>query len=193
MILYMVLIANVLPILGALAPLLVSLLLIIFAALDIVHDIQTANGYEHIIFETIVFFLGFLLNLYFVDRTTRSLRRLKRDNVKISQNLQITTQENEQLKIEQEKFRQGLTSEIDRQLKKWELSPSEVEIAFLLLKGLSNKQIAEVRSTSESTVRLQCSAIYKKSNLSSRSELAAFFLEDMLMVPLKNEQNEVQI
>lgn len=187
----MAIITNVLATLGALGPLLVSLLLIIFAALDIVHDIQTAISYQHVVLETIVFFLGFLLNLYFVDRTTRSLNYLKSDHAKVVQTLQSTTLENEQLKVEQEKFRQGLTFEIERQLKKWGLSPSEAEIAFLLLKGLSNKEIAEVRATSESTVRLQCSAIYKKSNLTSRSELAAFFLEDMLVEPVKTSLDGV--
>lgn len=181
-------ITNVLSLLTLFGPLLVSLLLIIFAALDIMHDIQNADGYGHIVFETIVFFLGFLLNLYFVDRTTRSMSVLKSQNQEISQNLQNTTVEVQQLKMEQLKFRQGLTQAIEKQMKDWCLSPSEVEIGFLLLKGLSNKEIAEVRSTSESTVRLQCSAIYKKSNLSSRSELAAYFLEDMLFEPVSDPQ-----
>jgi hypothetical protein len=39
------------------------------------------------------------------------------------------------------------------------------------------------RNTSEKTVRQQASAIYQKSNLSSRSELSAFFLEDLLVIP----------
>jgi DNA-binding NarL/FixJ family response regulator len=48
------------------------------------------------------------------------------------------------------------------------------------LKGLSLKEAADVRSTSEKTVRAQAQAIYEKSGLSSRSELSAFFLEDLL-------------
>lgn len=158
--------------LNALGPLLVSLLLIIFAAFDIIHDIQNTNGLQHIVTETVIFFLGFLLNLYFVDKASRAIQGLREQNLK--------------LEIEQQKFREGLTSEIEKQMKKWGLSPSEVEISFLLLKGLSNKEIAEVRSTSESTVRLQCSSIYKKSSLSSRAELAAYFIEDMLAPQEKN-------
>jgi len=49
------------------------------------------------------------------------------------------------------------------------------------LKGLSLKEIAEIRKTSEKTARAQCTPIYEKSGLSGRSELAAFFLEDLLV------------
>nr|HMN69592.1 helix-turn-helix transcriptional regulator [Bdellovibrionales bacterium] len=67
-----------------------------------------------------------------------------------------------------------------RQLTSWKLTISEKEVAFLLLKGLSLKEIAEIRKTSEKTARAQSTAIYEKSGLSGRSELAAFFLEDLL-------------
>ncbi len=75
----------------------------------------------------------------------------------------------------------GLGAAIDRQLAHWKLSAAEREIALLLLKGLSLKEIAEVRQTSERTVRQQSLAIYKKSGLAGRAELSAFFLEDLLL------------
>lgn len=40
--------------------------------------------------------------------------------------------------------------------------------------------IAQLRNTAEKTVRSQSVAIYSKSGLAGRSELAAFFLEDLL-------------
>ena len=52
---------------------------------------------------------------------------------------------------------------------------------FLLLKGLSLKEIADIRHTTEKTARAQSGSIYAKSGLSGRSELAAFFLEDLLV------------
>lgn len=173
-------ITNVLRYFNVFGPLLVSILLILFAALDIVHDISLAEGYAHIIFETIVFFLGMLLNLFFVHRITHSFQKLQDSHRSIETVLKTSEEENLSLKEEKRKFKEGLSRVIESQLKEWHLSPSEVEIGFLLLKGLSNKEIAEVRQTSESTVRLQCSSIYRKSNLGSRSELAAFFMEDML-------------
>jgi DNA-binding CsgD family transcriptional regulator len=75
----------------------------------------------------------------------------------------------------------GLSQAIDQQLDAWGLTPAEKEVAFLLLKGLSFKEIAAVRSASERTVRQQALAVYAKSGLAGRAELAAFFLEDLLV------------
>jgi len=173
-------ITNVLRLSNALAPLFVSILLILFAAFDIMHHIAAADSYNHILVETVVFFLGFLMNLYFVHRAAQQIRGLESSHERMLHDLRTSVEENEALKFEKQRAREGLHLAIDEQLKRWDLSPSEVEVAFLVLKGLSNKQIAEVRDTSESTVRLQCSSVYKKSKLAGRSELAAYFLEDML-------------
>jgi DNA-binding NarL/FixJ family response regulator len=53
-------------------------------------------------------------------------------------------------------------------------------VALLLLKGLSHKEVAGLREVSETTVRQQARAIYRKAGLSGRHDLAAFFLEDLL-------------
>lgn len=75
----------------------------------------------------------------------------------------------------------GLARSIDQQLDQWQLSVAEKEIAFLLLKGLSLKDIARVRGTAEKTVRAQSAAVYAKSGLAGRTELSAFFLEELLV------------
>lgn len=75
---------------------------------------------------------------------------------------------------------EGLGKAIQSQFIEWELSAAEVEIASLMLKGLSHKEIAQIRSSSQATIRQQSGAIYRKSGLSSRAELSAFFLEDLL-------------
>ena len=74
----------------------------------------------------------------------------------------------------------GLSAAIDQQLEKWGLTPAEKEVALLLLKGLSHRDVAEIRQVSETTVRQQARAIYKKAGLEGRADLAAFFLEDLL-------------
>lgn len=89
-------------------------------------------------------------------------------------------QEAERWKNASKKYLQGLSLAIDTQLSKWHLTDSEKEVAFLLLKGLSLKEIAETRKTSERTARTQAVSIYAKAGLSGRSEFAAFFLEDLL-------------
>ena len=78
------------------------------------------------------------------------------------------------------KYLDGLSRSIDLQLDRWGLSAAEKEVAFLLLEGFSLRDIAQARGTSEKTARVQSSAIYAKSGLAGRSELSAFFLEDLL-------------
>ncbi|MEH6458012.1 MAG: LuxR C-terminal-related transcriptional regulator [Cocleimonas sp.] len=69
---------------------------------------------------------------------------------------------------------------IQWQFNEWALSPSEKEVALLMLKGLSIKEVSQARSTQEKTVRKQASAIYEKSGLGGRHELSAWFFEDLL-------------
>jgi len=62
----------------------------------------------------------------------------------------------------------------------WKLSPSEQEVAVLMIKGLTFNEIAEVRSMKEKTVRQQASAIYAKSGLSGRNNLSAWLIDALL-------------
>ena len=75
---------------------------------------------------------------------------------------------------------EGLGQAIRDQFDRWSLTESESEVAMLMLKGLSHKEIARIRNSGETTVRQQARAVYRKSNLASRAELAAYFLEDLL-------------
>ena len=74
----------------------------------------------------------------------------------------------------------GYIGVIHEQLDVWELSPTEKEVALLLLKGLSFEEIAAIRHTKEKTVRQQAISLYRKSVLNGRHEFAAWFFEDFL-------------
>jgi DNA-binding CsgD family transcriptional regulator len=76
-----------------------------------------------------------------------------------------------------------LRAAIERQFDRWSLSPAEREVALGLLQGLSHKQIAARRDSSERTVRQQAHVLYRKIGLSGRADLAAFFLADLLPGP----------
>ena len=76
---------------------------------------------------------------------------------------------------------QGLGNAIKKQFDCWNLAPAESEVALMLLKGYSHKEIATFRETSERTAREQARAVYRKAGLSGRASLAAFFLEDLLL------------
>jgi DNA-binding NarL/FixJ family response regulator len=73
----------------------------------------------------------------------------------------------------------ALGQAIEDQFVQWRLTAAEIDVAGLMLKGMSLKEIAIARDTSEATIRQQAQAIYRKSGLSGRAELAAYFLESL--------------
>jgi DNA-binding CsgD family transcriptional regulator len=72
---------------------------------------------------------------------------------------------------------------MQKQFDAWHLTASEQDVVIGLLKGLSFREIAELRATREKTVRQQASSVYRKAGVTSRNELAAWFFEDMLEPP----------
>ncbi len=62
---------------------------------------------------------------------------------------------------------------------RWGLTPAEADIAQLLLKGASMKEIALARDTAEATIRQQAQGLYRKAGLSGRAELSAYFLDSL--------------
>lgn len=76
-------------------------------------------------------------------------------------------------------YKDGVGEILSQQFKLWGLTESEKDVALLLIKGLSMKDIANTRGTSEATVRQQSSAVYNKSSLENRNQLSSYFLEDL--------------
>lgn len=74
---------------------------------------------------------------------------------------------------------QGVSAAVAETFASWELTEAEADVAALLVKGVSVRDIARQRHTSETTIRQQAQSVYRKSGLANRSELAAFFLEDL--------------
>ena len=75
----------------------------------------------------------------------------------------------------------GLRAELDKQFQKWDMSAAECEVGLLILKGLSHKEIAALRKTSDATVRQQAQAIYRKAGLPGKTAFSAYFLEDLFV------------
>jgi DNA-binding CsgD family transcriptional regulator len=121
--------------------------------------------------------LAALFGIFYFMKDSFNLKHKLTDS--LNENIQLKKESND-WKMETQKFIEGLSQSIDQQLTKWNLTAAEKEVALLLLKGLSLKEVAEIRNTTEKTARVQSMAIYSKSGLSGRSELAAFFLEDLL-------------
>jgi DNA-binding NarL/FixJ family response regulator len=81
----------------------------------------------------------------------------------------------QQSRIKLKKVAEEYHIQLQEQFNLWGLTPKEQEIALLLLKGLSVKEIASIRYRSERTVRHQASAIYRKSDVAGRHEFSAWF------------------
>ncbi len=98
----------------------------------------------------------------------------------VVRDLEVARLQGQQWRSEARTLLNGLGDAIDEQFKRWNLTEAEREVALLLLKGLSLKEVAQVRSTSERTIRAQARALYGKAGVTGRAALSAFFLEDLL-------------
>ena len=103
-----------------------------------------------------------------------------KEKLKLSDILAVVRKQLESSNVRLQDGKKEYQKVIQWQFTEWGLSPSEQEVALLMLKGLSVKEISASRSTHEKTVRKQASAIYEKSGLGGRHELSAWFFEDLL-------------
>jgi len=164
----------------------VLFLIAVMVGVDLVTDTAEGVVLWHVLVEGFIALLA-LFGVFFILRGTVELKHeLDKKVSELTDYKEEAEQLKLQWKLESRKYLDGLSNAIDQQLIKWNLTKSEKEVAFLLLKGMSIKEIATIRDTAEKTARAQSIAIYSKSGLSGRSELSAFFLEDLL-VPPENE------
>lgn len=161
----------------------VGLAVALFAAIavligvDVVGDARTGVEPLHVSLEALVMVLA----LVGVAALWRGLRAAEARAVHLEGDLQAARAETGRYKAEAHEALAGLGHAIDAQFERWELTGAEREVGLLLLKGLTHREAAEVRKTGEATVRQQALAIYRKSGLRGRSDLSAFFLEDLLL------------
>ncbi|MEM6609402.1 MAG: LuxR C-terminal-related transcriptional regulator [Pseudomonadota bacterium] len=69
---------------------------------------------------------------------------------------------------------------VDDHFTRWGLTPAERDVALFALKGMSLAEIAELRQTSEGTVKAQTNAIYRKANVTSRTQLLSLFVDELM-------------
>jgi DNA-binding NarL/FixJ family response regulator len=161
--------------------LIVLTLVAIFFMTDIFFDIQEGIPVSHIWHEVVMFGIAFGALIWQIRVIMK-----KNDYIEsLNTELLDTKQSYQEWKAKTHASAQEIRQLIDKQFLLWHLSHSEKDVALLLIKGLSMKEIAEIRNTQEKTVRQQATTIYKKSELSGRQELAAFFLEDILSAPIQ--------
>ena len=151
------------------------LLIVIAGAVDLILDAPARWLSAHVVYEVVLLF-GLVATVAWLWlgwwRSGREVARLERS---VAERLA----ERDAWRREAERALAGFGEAIDARFAAWRLTPAEREVALGLLKGKSHKQIAAATNRSERTVRQHAIAVYQKSGLDGRAELAAFFLEDV--------------
>lgn len=155
----------------------------VLTALDLVFDLSGGPKLGHVMIEGAVSVVGLAGAVVMARRlwlALRATRELQREAAALAERLRATEMEAARWRGEAHDLLKGLGAALDRQFERWQLTAAEKEVALLLLKGLSHKELAQVRSIT-ATARQQARAVYRKAGLSGRNDLAAFFLEDLLL------------
>lgn len=144
--------------------------------IDVINDLKAGGSLIHVGLEICVVGLALAALGWIGIRSFRAMQ----DRIEVSQQrLQELEGEAARWREQVARLKPNLEDALTKQFKAWKFTEAEEEIARLILKGLSNKEIAEVRASSEKTIKQHTTAIYRKSGLTSRSQIAAFFLEDL--------------
>jgi DNA-binding NarL/FixJ family response regulator len=151
-------------------------------AIDTVIDYRQSGSFVAQTFEMLVFVAA----LAGIGIHAWQLASARTQSERLDRELTETKAEAQRWSREAKDVLKGLGAAIDAQFDKWALTPAERDVALLQLKGLRHKEIAELRHTSERTVRQQALSIYRKSGLGGRTDLAAFFLEDLLLPSVRH-------
>lgn len=69
---------------------------------------------------------------------------------------------------------------LEERFTEWGLTPSERDVAWFTIKGLTLVEIAGLRGTSEGTIKAQSNAIYRKAGVNGRTQLLSLFIEDLM-------------
>ena len=152
-------------------------IIMILNFMDVITDIGLGVPTWHILEEAFIVVISAIAMVYL----SLDLRSRTRQLSELSTTLKTADQQLANITSEMKSARRVYSEVIHHQFDEWRLTESEQQVAMLLLKGLSFKEIATVRSTQEKTVRQQASTIYGKSGIDGRHAFSAWFLEDFMI------------
>ena len=115
-----------------------------------------------------------------VTMLTARFQAQREEQATLIRDLQTARAEGAAWRDRAQRYVAGLGEEIEKQFEAWGLTGAEREVGLLMLKGLSHREVAALRGTTEATARHQARTIYQKSGLPGRSAFCAYFLEDLL-------------
>ena len=157
------------------AQLLLSILLFLltFIAYDTYVDHKSNVGRLHIWVEIFLLILTFIL--FYI-----SLKKFISNSEKKDAELGKLRSEYHQLKKKLSLHKQDMHQYIQMNFTNWKLTNSEKDIALLLFKGCTGKEISGIRNTNYQTVRSQISNIYRKAQVSNHNQFMAILIEDLI-------------
>ena len=143
----------------------------VFFLFDVIFDLRDnfSEGLSYSIDDAIhlVFESGAVLALFFGMANLFKYNSFLRD-----QNVKAQTQLSA-LRLDFDEY-------VRNQFSKWELTVAEKDVALLLLRGLNTSDIADLRSVSVGTIKVQAHKIFGKSGVSSRVEFMALFMDEFI-------------
>jgi DNA-binding CsgD family transcriptional regulator len=93
---------------------------------------------------------------------------------------QVTIQHLKNQNVKLNEVNKNFWESIQKEFKNWNFTETEKEISVLILRGLSNQQIAGLRGKSLKTIENQSFSIYQKSGTTGKLEFIAYFLSPLL-------------
>jgi DNA-binding CsgD family transcriptional regulator len=157
----------------------VFLIIVVGGSIDVVLDKPTTLFDAHILVEVTLIAVS-LGAVVYLARGWYGAQSFARE---LATTAEVRTAERDQWRDRARHLLDGLSGVMDGQFEEWELTPTERETALMLLQGHSHKRIASLSGRSERTVRQHAVAVYRKSGLAGRAELAGFFLGGLGVTP----------
>lgn len=160
------------------------LLVVVGGTIDLILDKPATLVSWHVAFELamVLASLGFAATLFRGwRRTAGELGEAQASLAAAGEVLAQRLAERDHWRRNAEEALAGFSRAIDQQFGAWQLSPAERAVALLVLQGVGHKQAAARLGRSERTVRQHAVEVYRKAGLQGRAELAAFFLQDLIL------------
>ncbi len=151
-------------------------LIFLLCAIEVSHELTHGEPLYTFYEEILIILLSTGLILFLIFDLFRKEKVLSDLNAELVNSKYTLLVQDEKL----QKAKKEYSRLIKKQFEDWHFTETETQTAYLLLKGLSLKEISELRTIKEKTARQQASNLYSKAGLPGRHALAAWFFEDML-------------
>lgn len=143
---------------------------------DHASDNHESAPLHHVVIELLMLLVAMACAAYLWSR----LQQARQHERQLSKQLRLAEERVSRWQTEEHNLIQDLRKAIERQFAAWDFTDAEREIAWSLLRGMSMKDIASARDSTDRSIRQQAYVLYHKADLAGRAELSAFFLGGLI-------------